>query len=129
VTEPFRFYKPELWPTVAIGTCKLESLSNVVTIKAEVCCRANKKLHSISNVVTAGGLVALAKAGPPAEASPASLLQLSQSNYKSSCARERANIHWQRIACTRSCYTYLTSAEGQKVECFSLAQIIISYLL
>ncbi len=35
----------------------------MVTIKAEVCCSADKKLHSLSNVVTAGALAALAKAG------------------------------------------------------------------
>jgi len=63
---------------------KLETLTNMVTARSEVCCRANKKLHSLSNVVKAGALAALAKAGPPAEASPASQLQLCQSSHKPS---------------------------------------------
>ncbi len=31
---------------------------------------------------------------------------------------ERANMHCQGIACTRSFYVGLTSAEGKKLECF-----------
>jgi hypothetical protein len=31
---------------------------------------------------------------------------------------ERANMHCQSIACTRSFDVGLTSAEGQKLECF-----------
>jgi hypothetical protein len=31
---------------------------------------------------------------------------------------ERANIHWKGIVCIRSFYGGLTSAEGQKLQCF-----------
>ncbi len=37
---------------------------------------------------------------------------------------ERSYMHCQAIACTRSFHIGLTSAEGQKLECFYEQQIV-----